>query len=120
LAQRRRSQVGATIFLAFALIAGTAGSRAGDRIAILGGAGIYSARLSHLKVIAEIPGEEAPAIWKLVPDARNRVYQTLTGCGARFLLAPHPGPAAPLDPGWTQIPCQPYYLHWLGTPPATQ
>jgi hypothetical protein len=44
------------------------GLQAGDRIAIVGGSGIYAARLTSVKIVAEIMGEDTPAFWRLTPE----------------------------------------------------
>ena len=87
--------------------------RPGARIAIIGGDGIYAARLSHLKIIAEVMGGDTPQFWRLTPEGRQRVYEQFRQCGASFLLATDPGPTAILDPVWTKIPGASFYLRKL-------
>jgi hypothetical protein len=86
----------------------------GDRIAIIGGDGMYAARLSHLKIIAEIMGGDTPQFWRLTPEGRQRVYEQFRQSGASFLLATDPGPAARLDTGWSKVPGASFYLRKLG------
>jgi hypothetical protein len=89
------------------------GLHAGDRIAIVGGHGIYAARLSHVKIVAEIMSEDTSAFWRLTPEKRNIVFQKMAESGARLVLAPDPGPALQLDSSWNKVDGLPCYLHWL-------
>jgi hypothetical protein len=90
-----------------------AGLQPGDRIAIMGGGGIYAARLSRVKIVAEIMGEDTPAFWRLAPEKKEIVFQKIAQSGARMLLAPDPGPALRVDPSWIKVDGLPFYLHWL-------
>ncbi len=87
--------------------------RAGDRIAVVGDGGFYAARLSHLRIVAEVAGWDTPQFWQLNADGKQKVYQTFAKCGAGFLLAPSPGPSVTLDPGWTKIHGTSFYLRKL-------
>jgi len=87
------------------------GLHPGDRIAIVGGAGIYSARLSHLKIVAEVMGEDTRAFWRLTPEARDLVLRKFAESGARLVLAPAPAQRA--EPSWTKLDGLPYLVHWL-------
>jgi len=89
------------------------GLHAGDRIAIVGGGGIYAARLSRVKIVAEIMGEDTPAFWRLTPEKTGIVFQKMAESGARMVLAPDPGPALRLDSSWVKVEGFPFYLHWL-------
>jgi hypothetical protein len=83
------------------------------RIAIVGGGGIYAARLSHLKIVCEVMGEDTPAFWRLTPEKRELVFQKFAESGARLVLAPDPGPALRVDPSWIKVDGVPFYVHWL-------
>ena len=89
------------------------GLHAGDRIAIVGGRGIYAARLSRVKIVAEIMSEDASAFWRLTPEKRAIVFQKMAESGARMVLASDPGPALQLDSSWNKVDGLPCYLHWL-------
>ena len=86
------------------------GLHAGDRIAIVGGSGIYAARLSRVKIVAEIMGEDTPAFWRLTPEKTGIVFQEMAESGARMVLAPDPGPALRLDSSWVKVEGLPFYL----------
>jgi len=90
------------------------GVHAGDRIAIMGDGGIYAARLSHVKIIAELMDRDSPEFWRLDAVGKQRLYQTFAQCGVQFLLASDPGPAVTVDTGWTKGKGVPYYLRKLG------
>jgi hypothetical protein len=90
-----------------------AGLHPGDRIAIVDGGGMYAARLSRVKIVAEIMGEDTPVFWGLTPEKRDTVFRTMAGSGARMVLAPDPGPAVRVGPLWIKLEGLPYYLHWL-------
>jgi hypothetical protein len=85
----------------------------GDRIAIIGGSGIYAARLSRLKIVAEIMGEDTPAFWRLTPEKTGIVLQKMAESGARMVLAADPGPALRPDSFWVKVEGLPFYLHRL-------
>jgi hypothetical protein len=86
----------------------------GDRIGIIGGDGMYAARLSHLKIIAEIMGGgDNSQFWRLTPESRQLVYERFRQCGTSFVLATNPGPASSLDNGWIKIPGESFYLRKL-------
>ena len=88
--------------------------RSGDRIAIIGGDGMYAARLSHVKIIAEIMGGgDNLQFWRLTPESRQLVYERFRQCGASLVLATDPGPASSLDNGWIKIPGESFYLRKL-------
>ncbi len=89
------------------------GLRPGDRIAITGGAGMYAARLSGVKIVAEVMGEDTPAFWRLTRDEREILLKKMAESGARLVLAPDPGPALRLDSSWIKIEGLPFYLHWM-------
>jgi hypothetical protein len=89
------------------------GLHAGDRIAIVGGAGIYAARLSGVKIVAEIMGEDTPAFWRLTPEKTRIVFQKMAESGARMVLAPDPGPPLRVDSSWAKVEGLPFYLHRL-------
>lgn len=84
-----------------------------DRIAIVGGGGIYAARLSHLKIVSEVMGDDTPAFWRLAPESRELVFQKFAESGARLVLAPDPSPALRLDPSWMKMDGVPFYVHRL-------
>ncbi len=86
------------------------GLHAGDRIAIVGGSGIYAARLSRVKIVAEIMGEDTPAFWHLTPEKAEIVFQKMAESGARMVLAPDPGPALRPDSSWVKVAGLPFYL----------
>lgn len=84
------------------------GLRSGDRIGIVGGAGIYAARLSHLKIVAEITEQDSAAFWKLSGEQKARVFEPFAESGARAIVASDPGPLIALDSSWRRINGLPY------------
>ncbi len=90
-----------------------AGLHPGDRIAIVGGGGIYAARLSRVKIVAEIMGEDTPAFWRLTPEKKEIVFKKMAESGARIVLAPDPGPALQVDVSWVKVDGLPLYLRQL-------
>ncbi len=74
---------------------------------------MYAARLSHLKIVAEIMDRDTSYFWRMPPEKQQLVFKTFAGTGARLLLAPDPSPALRVDPPWIAIPGVPYYARWL-------
>lgn len=74
--------------------------RVGDRIANIGDPGIYAARLSHLKIVAEIMEKDSAAFWKLPSDKKENIYRIMAQTGARMIVASDPGSSVELDSSW--------------------
>jgi hypothetical protein len=87
------------------------GLHPGDGICSINGAGLYSARLSRAKVIAEI--RDVPGFWRLSPEKREVVFQKLAQIGVRMVLAPDPGPLLTPDSSWLKVEGAPLYAHPL-------
>jgi hypothetical protein len=91
----------------------TMGLHGGDRIVVLGGQGFYAARLSRVRIVAEIMPEDMPAFWRLSPEERDVIFKKMAQTGARAVIAPDPAPAMAPDPTWIRVDGLPYYLRWL-------
>jgi hypothetical protein len=89
------------------------GLRPGDRIGVLGLGGIYAARLSHVKIVAEIMDQDAPEFWRMPPEKRDIVFRKFVAAGARMILAPDPGPSVTVDSSWEKIEGEPFFVHDL-------
>lgn len=89
------------------------GVHPGDRIAVIGGAGFYAARMSRVKIVAEIMGDDTPAFWRLNQERRQLVFQKFAESGAVMVLAPDPGPCVSSDPTWMKVNDEPFYVHHL-------
>jgi len=85
------------------------GLHPGDRIATVGGVGIYAARLSHAKVVAET--RDVSAFWRLTPDKQENVLRKFAETGAKMVLAPDPGPLLTPDRSWVKVEGEPIYVH---------
>lgn len=93
------------------------GLRQGDPIAFVGrsyGAASF-ARLARLRIIAEVPEDEAGAFWAADEGTQARVLAAFGRAGARAVLAT----AAAAAPPWTRVGSTSTYYRWL-TPPAGQ
>lgn len=89
------------------------GLHPGNRIAVIGGAGFYAARLSQVRIVAEIMDEDSIAFWRLPPEKQQSVFDAFTATGARLILARDPSPALALDSGWIKVKGVPAYIRWL-------
>ena len=87
------------------------GFHPGDRIGTVGGVGLYAARLSHLKIVAEV--NDVTAFWRLSPDMREPLLRNFALAGANMVLAPDPGPLLTPDSSWLKVSGEPYYVHKL-------
>jgi hypothetical protein len=87
------------------------GLRAGDRMGSVGIVGVYAARFSHVKIVAEVL--DVTAFWRLSPDMREQLLQRFAQAWARLVLAPDPGPLFHPDSSWSKVEAEPYYVHPL-------
>jgi len=79
------------------------GLKPGDEIAFIGYSfGAFFARLARLRVIAEIPDDQAESFWLADPDRRSAVVEALRKTGARAIVAERVTPGASVK-GWQRI-----------------
>jgi len=95
------------------------GLEPGDRVAFIGhsfGASCW-ARLGRLRLVAEVPQDEAPAFWTADPAIQESVLAAFRRAGARAVLT---GPASAVAAPWIRVGRTSAYYRWLeprGGPP---
>jgi hypothetical protein len=88
------------------------GVEPGDWVTVVGNGGYhaYWARLARVKIVAEVPDEEA--FWKLDTEEGARVMQALASTRARVVVA-RAIPDAARNVGWTRVGSTTYYQYRL-------
>ncbi|HUA16648.1 MAG TPA: hypothetical protein VMG31_15240 [Verrucomicrobiae bacterium] len=89
------------------------GLRPGDRIGIIGDGGIFPARFSHVKIVAEIMPQNAPEFWRMPVEKHDMVFGKFVDAGAQMILATDPGPSVTVDASWFRINGEPLLVHKL-------
>jgi hypothetical protein len=79
------------------------GLKPGDEIAFIGYSfGAFFARLARLRIIAEIPDDQAESFWMADPDRRSAVVEAIRKTGAKAIVAEWVAPGASVN-GWQRI-----------------
>jgi 4-amino-4-deoxy-L-arabinose transferase-like glycosyltransferase len=96
------------------------GTGPGDWVALIGfGREAYWARLARLRIVAEMPTENAEKFWDADSALRSQVIDAFERTGAKILVAEKVPPSAPLA-GWTRIDqtdCYAFRLQGEAMPP---
>jgi hypothetical protein len=89
------------------------GLKRGDRIAFIGYSyGAFFARLARLRIIAEIPDDQAESFWLADPTTRSAVIEAIRKTGARAIIAEWVAREASLD-GWQRIGNSRHFIYIL-------
>jgi len=79
------------------------GLKRGDRIAFIGYSfGAFFARLARLRIIAEIPDDQAESFWLADSATRSAVIEAIKKTGAKAIIAEWVSPGASVG-GWQRI-----------------
>jgi hypothetical protein len=90
------------------------GLKPGDSIAFVGYSfGAFFARLARLRIIAEIPDDQAKSFWLADPATRSAVIEAIKKTGAKAIIADWVTPGASLD-GWQRIGNSRHFIYSLG------
>lgn len=104
----------------FAEALGAMGLEPGDEIAYIGnGHDAFFARLARLKIIAEIPADQADEFWSSSPAQRDRVLRSLERTGATAIVAEQAPPDAAVD-GWQRIGLSRHFVFRFAAPPSLE
>lgn len=86
------------------------GLQAGDPVAIIGyGFDSFWARLARVKIVAEMPINEAELFWTAGPELQMEVIEAFANSGAKAIVAETVPDYASL-PGWEQVGNSNYYI----------
>ena len=91
-----------------------AGIQRGEGVAILGPRANYHAywaRLARVKIVAEVPDDEA--YWKEDARGKDRVMRALASTAARVVVTKGVYPDVERERGWTRIASTPYFAYFL-------
>ena len=84
----------------------------GAGVAVIGGAHrAFWARLSRMRVIAEVPARTAAAFWAAEPATQQAVIQALAQTGAQAVVTLAP-PARSATIAWERVGQTEYFVHW--------
>ena len=79
------------------------GLKPGDEIAFIGYSfGAFFARLARLRIIAEIPDDQAESFWLADPATRSAAVEAIRKTGAKAIIAEWVAPGAAVN-GWQRI-----------------
>jgi hypothetical protein len=96
------------------------GLKPGDGIAYIGdGHDAYFARLARLKIIAEIPADQADEFWSATLAQRDLVLRALASTGATAIVAEQAPPDAVVD-DWQRIGESRHYVFRFAAPPSLE
>ncbi|HUL35285.1 MAG TPA: hypothetical protein VL128_15480 [Candidatus Eisenbacteria bacterium] len=93
------------------------GIEPGDRVAIIAGNAIaHWARLSRVKIVAELPLGDDELFWSSDEATQHKVYSVFAGTGARAIVVMDP-PLDAVRQGWMQIGDTRFYAYLLPRSP---
>ncbi|HYM13721.1 MAG TPA: hypothetical protein VEU62_23480, partial [Bryobacterales bacterium] len=85
----------------------------GDQVALIGaGTEAFWARLARVRIIAEMPIEDAGYFWAAGEPVRSRAIQMFRSTGAKAIVAESLPPYASA-PGWQRLGHTGYYVYLL-------
>jgi hypothetical protein len=86
------------------------GLESGDPVAIIGyGFDSFWARLARVKIVAEMPINEAESFWTADPEFQSEVIEAFAASGAKAIVA-ETVPSYVSLPGWEQVGDSNYYI----------
>jgi hypothetical protein len=89
------------------------GVEPGDPVALIGtGTEAFWARLARVRIIAEMPAEDAGYFWAAGDPVRSRAIQTFRSTGAKAIVTDHVPPYASAA-GWQRLGYTGYYAYLL-------
>jgi hypothetical protein len=89
------------------------GIKPGDDIAFVGYSfGAFFARLARLRIIAEIPDDQAESFWLADPATRSAAVEAIRKTGAKAIIAEWVAPGASVN-GWQRIGNSRHFIYSL-------
>ncbi len=92
------------------------GLLSGDTVAILGswkdGNAMYWARLDGLRIVAQIPSEDASAFWRSTPSTKRQIFEQISRMGVRAMVTEQRPPCGNSET-WHKLGSTHYYAYLL-------
>jgi hypothetical protein len=89
------------------------GVKQGDSVGFVGDSfGAYWARLARLRIVAEIPPQDAGSFWDTDSDRRSGVLRAFASAGTVAVIAAKPD-ITPIEPGWQDVGETGYVVRFL-------